>query len=204
MEEGYIKFSCHWDKQDFIKQEHISEINQWRKALWDIQLIGTYPNGIGYGNISERWQGNQFIISGTNTGKIENLTNHEYALVINYSIDLNSVGCKGMTIASSESLTHAAIYEASEKINSVIHIHHSLFWEYLLKSGLKSPAAISYGTPEMAYALKNIVSKRPNDVNLLIAMEGHQDGIIACGKNAEDAFLYLLQKFNSFMEIRKY
>ena len=45
-----------------------SELDAARTTLHDAGLIGVYPSGIGYGNISLRLAGNLFLISGSGTG----------------------------------------------------------------------------------------------------------------------------------------
>ena len=95
-------------------------------------LIGMYPDGIGFGNISIRCNENTFLISGTATGGIIDLDNSHYALVTDYNLTTNSLTCKGSINASSESLTHALIYESSPSTNAVIHIHNLALWKKLM------------------------------------------------------------------------
>ena len=44
------------------------ELDAARTTLHDAGLIGVYPSGIGYGNVSLRLAGNLFLISGSGTG----------------------------------------------------------------------------------------------------------------------------------------
>lgn len=46
-DEGYIKFSCTWIEEELSDQSIIDELNHWRQKLYNNQLIGAYPNGIG-------------------------------------------------------------------------------------------------------------------------------------------------------------
>ena len=53
-------------------------------------LIGAYPNGVGFGNVSVRIpRSRRFIISGTATGKIAFLTGAHYTLVTDFDIESN-------------------------------------------------------------------------------------------------------------------
>ena len=73
--EGYIKFEVHWSPAPAWKDEDVADLNEWRAAAYQHELIGVYPDGVGYGNISKRWEeGNQFLISGSATGHLPRLT----------------------------------------------------------------------------------------------------------------------------------
>lgn len=54
IDEGYIKYQCHWTKQKSVTPEEIAALNQWRNKLYQLGLIGQYDNGIGFGNLSRR------------------------------------------------------------------------------------------------------------------------------------------------------
>src|ERR1044072_2552305 len=112
-EEGAIKFKYNWIKDAPLDFELIKELNEWRDKLYHANLIGKNKEGIGYGNISVRYQ-NNFIITGSSTGKLSKLTAEHYTLVTQYDLDKNTLTAVGPVIASSESLTHAVIY-AHEK-----------------------------------------------------------------------------------------
>ena len=73
IDEGYIKFQCHWEKAT-ASQKDLSELIHWRNKLFQMGLIGHYPDiNVGFGNISQKMEGKQFIISGTQTGHIEHI-----------------------------------------------------------------------------------------------------------------------------------
>ena len=145
-EEGYTKFNSTWIPVELF--QNIEKLNEWREKFRSLELIGMH-DGIGYGNISIRkYEG--FIISGTKTGGIEKLTEQNYTKVINYDIDKNWLACVGKTDASSESLSHAAVYQSNKNANAVIHVHSLEMWERLInKIPTTSPEA-EYGTPEIA------------------------------------------------------
>ena len=91
--------------------------------MFNLGLIGAYPDGTGYGNISIRINYNSFIITGTGTGKLNELNNKHYTRVDSYNFNANSIHCSGPIKASAESLTHAMIYECSPETKAVIHVH---------------------------------------------------------------------------------
>jgi len=194
MDEGYIKFNCNWILSNDIPLDKVAELNMWREIMYDKGWIGLYPDGIGFGNISMRCNEKTFLISGTATGGLPTLTKSHYSLVTNYNLSTNTVTCMGPLKASSESLTHALIYECSAATNAVIHIHSLDLWNRLLHHAPTSSENISYGTPEMANEIKRLFAETALRKEKIIVMGGHQEGIISFGKDLEEAGNILLDK----------
>jgi len=190
-EDGVIKFNYKLDVSDRITAEMIEQINAARKQLYNACLIGVDRSGIGYGNISKRLSRNNekttFLISGTQTGEIHDLTEEHYTTVVDYDYDKFFVQAEGPIAPSSESLTHAALYDLSEKIEWVIHIHDLLLWEYLLESGFPAVDDATYGSQELAKAVQQLYSgKDPLEENIF-AMKGHVSGVVSFGDTVEKA-----------------
>jgi ribulose-5-phosphate 4-epimerase/fuculose-1-phosphate aldolase len=194
-DEGYIKFNCHWIKTDPIPSDRLCEINEWRDKLYHLGLIGVYDDGIGFGNISIRAENNTFIITGSGTGNLNQLSENHYVLVNDYDVAKNSLTCAGPIKASSESLSHAMVYECLPETNSVIHIHNTDMWEKLMDQIPTTDKNVTYGTPEMASEIKKIVEELGNKEKILV-MGGHEGGIITFGKNLDEAGGILLRYFN--------
>jgi len=190
-EEGYIKYHFDW-KRDFIalKKNELEEMNYWRAKLIAKSWIGVYDDGIGYGNISRRGLANEFYISGSATGGIPILSKDDYALVNEYDISKNYLKCSGQTAASSESLSHAALYENSESTKVIIHIHDLKLWKKYKNVLPTTSMQTSYGTPEMAYELQKIQSQIEFGSKVIV-MGGHEEGIIAYGDTFEYVFKLL-------------
>lgn len=186
-ETGSIKFHCNWIQSAPIDKNSISEINHWRKILFNHHLIGVYPNGIGYGNISIRRNEKEFLISGTSTGHLESLTNDHYSTVIDYNFAENTLTCKGPIKASAESLTHAAIYEMDPTAQAIIHIHNKPMWDKLLNKVPTTSANVEYGTPEMALEIKKLFNTTNLMDQKILVMAGHEEGVISFGKNLKEA-----------------
>ena len=163
--------------------------DRWRDKLYDLKLIGYYPqHKVGYGNISERYnQSKQFIISGTQTGNLTTLNTAHYSLVTYYDINKNALFYEGQIKASSESLTHAVVYDLSQQYNAVIHIHNRLLWEKLQGKVPMSNKNVPYGTPEMANEIFRLhYSSNLPDEKLLV-MGGHEEGLISFGESLDEA-----------------
>ena len=111
IDEGYIKFNCDWEKTIHLQYSQIEKLNVWRRKLHNVKLLGVYPDGIGFGNVSQRAERNIFYITGSKTGSYEKLDASHFSEVIDFDIEKNWVKCKGETIASSESMSHAIIYQ---------------------------------------------------------------------------------------------
>jgi ribulose-5-phosphate 4-epimerase/fuculose-1-phosphate aldolase len=85
-------------------------------------------------------------------------------------------------------MTHCAIYQANPLVQCVLHIHSRKLWHRLLDEGYEStPVEISYGTPEMALSLTNLVKANLKSSNLVV-MAGHEEGVIAYGEDILSAF----------------
>ncbi|MDZ7796945.1 MAG: class II aldolase/adducin family protein [Candidatus Marinimicrobia bacterium] len=71
----------------------------------------------------------QFLITGSATGHLYRLKSEHLALVGKADMENNAVVCRGLMIAYSESLSHAACYHGNAEIKAVIHVHSRLLWE---------------------------------------------------------------------------
>ena len=199
MTEGYIKFQCNWEQKEIlIPEEVFLRLEKERSKLYKLGLIGMYPNGIGYGNISVRLNGRAFIITGSATGQFDTLDHSQYSLVTEYNFESNSISCKGLTKASAESLTHAAVYEALPEVGAVVHVHCLGLWEKLLNNYPTTSGEIEYGTPEMALAVQSIAAEMGMSDENIIIMGGHREGILAFGQNLEEASTQIIEIYNRY------
>jgi hypothetical protein len=193
--EGSIKFDCHLTKEKIaIPSELFEQLNQWRYELWLKCLIGSYPDGIGYGNLSVRLpDSDQFYISGTSTGGIPELAELHYPLVERCDPALNTIWCRGMIKASAESMSHAAVYDANPDIGAVVHIHNRQLWDKYLDILPTTDKKVEYGTPEMAAEITRIMTLPAVWDKKVFVMGGHEEGIISFGKTVEEAALLILE-----------
>jgi ribulose-5-phosphate 4-epimerase/fuculose-1-phosphate aldolase len=199
--EGVIKFTLGHTQSDPLPMTELRQLEAWRKVCYLCGLIGQDPNryaGYGYGNISRRLPGEgespAFIISGSQTGHLPDLTPDHYALVIACNPAENHVLSRGPVKPSSESLTHGAVYAAHRAVGGVIHAHAPEIWRRADALGIPlTGTAALCGTPEMAAEIARLIAE--TDVRQLgiLAMGGHEDGLITFGGDLAEAGLTMVR-----------
>jgi L-ribulose-5-phosphate 4-epimerase len=191
----YVKFTCECATAEITSFGRLAELNAYRAKLLDLGLIGVDSNGVGFGNLSVRDDAtDNFYITGSATGGMPELTLAECAKVVAYDFDKNWVRYEGLATPSSESLTHAAIYESDAKAEAVIHCHDLALWEALLNQGPTTSKAAEYGTPELAYEIMRLFKHTDVQSRKILVMAGHEGGIITFGNNLEEAFCVLIRE----------
>ena len=196
IDEGYTKYECDWRQAPALPTDAVGELNAWRNRLHEKGLIGYYPeHGVGFGNVSVReGDSDRFIISGTQTGHIAQTGEEHYARVIGCDIAANRVVCEGPVQASSEALTHAAIYALDPNIRAVVHVHDADLWHELIDRVPTTSREIAYGTPEMAREFQRLCADTDFRAQGIAVMGGHEEGIVSFGKDinqAADRILHL-------------
>lgn len=192
--EGYLKFDCRQTVEDILMPPDLfATLNSCRKALWGKQLIGVYPDGIGYGNISVRIPGtSRFYISGTATGGIPDLNLSHYAQVERCDPATNTLWCRGRIKASAESMSHDAVYRDNPRIGAVVHVHSRRLWQQNLNLLPTTDPLAAYGTPEMATEIGRIMKLEETADKKVIVMGGHEEGILTFGITIEEAAQVIL------------
>ena len=197
IDEGVVKYSCEWVLGERVALESFQSLIQWRNHIHKLGLIGVYDNGIGFGNISIRIPHTlQFIISGSQTGHLAQLEPEHYTVVTDFDIQHNHLTCCGPIQASSESLTHAAIYSYQPDINAIIHVHHPQLWRDLLYQVPTTRKQVQYGTPEMAKEMFRLFDQENLSQQKILVMAGHEDGFLTFGKDLDEAGEILLNYSN--------
>jgi L-ribulose-5-phosphate 4-epimerase len=191
----YIKFICERATREISSFNGFAELNACRRKLLELRLIGVDSSGISFGNLSVRHGAtNNFYITGSTTGSLTALTPTDCARVVAYDFGRNWLRYEGRAIPSSESLTHAAIYESTATAAAVIHCHDSKLWAALLNQAPTTAKKAEYGTPEMAYEVIRLLNGSDVQGRKILIMAGHEGGIVAFGKNLEDAFAVLMRE----------
>ena len=188
MDEGVVKYRCDWEEADPVAAGNIADLMSWRERLHSWGLIGVYENGIGFGNVSVRLGNScQFVISGTQTAHLPALGPESYCTVTEFNLEQNFLGCRGPVQASSESLTHAALYLQREDVGGIIHVHNPKLWQQLLFKIPTTRKEIPYGTPQMALEMFRLFEEENLAERKILAMAGHEDGIICFGSTLDEA-----------------
>lgn len=213
-EEGVIKFELQYAASDPVPGASIAELNNWRRILRQLDLIGQDPDrygGCGYGNISQRIGRvdappgqRRFVISGTQTGGLNELTVEHYSIVNAYDPAANRVEAEGPIMPSSESLTHGVVYDLNTLIQAVLHVHSPDIWQQA--AGLQIPVtdlAVEYGTPAMAGEVRRLYRECAAAHSGIFSMGGHEDGIVSFGVSAGEAGSILLRTLAAAIAARR-
>ena len=192
-ETGSVKFKCQQVTMEISRFAGFAELNRYRRKLLDLGMIGVDASGVGFGNLSIRnGATSRFYITGSATGRISELKPADYAKVVAYDFARNWLQCEGSTVASSESLTHAAVYESDPSARAVIHCHDIKLWGALLDKAPTTPKRVEYGTPEMAYAVRRLFDITDLKRRKILVMMAHNGGLVTFGRDLQEAFGILM------------
>lgn len=197
-DEGIIKFQLRFTAAHPLPFDDLREVNAWRRVLYLTQLIGRQPDrygGFGYGNISQRLgpfdapvHQRRFVISGTQTGGLAHLTEEHYAIVLECYPERNLIVAEGPIRPSSESMTHATLYALDDDLRCVIHAHAPHIWRGAQALDIPmTDEGVPYGSPEMAEEVRRLFQETSVRDRLILAMGGHQDGVVSFGHTVEEA-----------------
>lgn len=200
IDEGVIKFHAAHRRETLDPRRYgelACRLIAWREILAKTGLVGKDPElygGFDYGNVSARVgppglprRRRAFLVSGTGTSGKRCVTLADFCVVERYDERLNRVESRGTTLPSSESMTHGAIYDLGPHIRFVFHTHSAVIWRRA--RALRLPATepdVPYGTPEMARAVTRLYRSTALAETQIFAMAGHEDGIVAFGRSAEE------------------
>ena len=189
IDEGVIKFRCTWIEQPPLPAWRIEGLDAWRQRLYDAGLVGYDADAqVGYGNLSMRDpESRAILVTGTQTGHLATLGSEHYTLLTDYDIEGNHVTCKGPIQASSESMTHLALYELGEVCNAVVHVHDERAWRALMDRVPTTAPEVAYGTPEMARELQRLYREDKLARVRVAVMHGHEGGLISFGEDLDAA-----------------
>ena len=176
------KFKVIFNSNDTPSDKRLEELKKWCRIFHEKDLAPPYCGG-SYGNLSFRKEPRKtpFIITGTNIGLKDNLSDDKFAEVTGIDIENMTVYATGKISPSSESLLHFAIYEARHEINAVFHGHsNELLERYKDLNIASTEKEEDYGSKDLVRRVLNILGD-----NNIIIMKGH--GFISLGKTMEEA-----------------
>jgi len=188
-ETGSVKFTCQQVPIEISRFAGFAELNRYRRKLLALGMIGVDASGVGFGNLSIRnGATSRFYITGSATAGISELMPTDCAKVVAYDFARNWLRCEGSTVASSESLTHAAVYESDPTARAVIHCHDMKLWAALLEKAPTTPKRVEYGTSEMAHAVRRLFEATDVEKRKIFVMAAHDGGLVTFGRDLQEAF----------------
>ena len=188
-ETGSVKFTCQQVPIEISRFAGFAELNRYRRKLLALGMIGVDASGVGFGNLSIRnGATSRFYITGSATAGISELIPTDCAKVVAYDFARNWLQCEGSTVASSESLTHAAVYESDPTARAVIHCHDMKLWAALLEKAPTTPKRVEYGTSEMAHAVGRLFEASDVEKRKIFVMAAHDGGLVTFGRDLQEAF----------------
>jgi ribulose-5-phosphate 4-epimerase/fuculose-1-phosphate aldolase len=210
--EGVIKYQLDYAVAPALAHEHLAELNAWRRILYLLNLVGQDPgryDGFAYGNVSCRLaagvssdRDTSFLITGTQTNHLPQLGPEHYAVVERCDPDQNRIVAKGPVKPSSETLTHGTLYQLDSGIQYVMHVHSPEIWQSAARLNIPETGKdVVYGTPEMAQEIKRLFDQPQTSEKKIMAMAGHQDGIVAFGSTASQAGGTLINYLASALQL---
>lgn len=196
--EGVIKFATTHQSGPLPRAaaELVGLLAGWRRILFDLELLGRDGEryqGAAFGNLSARlgpFPGERgarpFAITGTQTSGRRDLTAEDFCVVSAADVRRNHVTSHGPARPSSESMTHATVYDAAPTIRAVFHVHAPAIFRARL--GLPETApGVDYGTPAMAQEVARLWRSSSLPEGRVFIMRGHEDGVVSFGKNVDEA-----------------
>lgn len=202
--EGVIQFAyglTPWSDEQRPTTPEVASLLAWRKVIHQLGLIGARADrydGYGYGNLSVRIA-DGFLISASQTSGSHEVTTDDFVSISSWQFERFWVEAMGSQPPSSETLTHAMIYEGDPSVCCVLHAHNPEIWQRLGRLPSTS-AETPYGSPAMANEVKALMSDKA-ERPLVFTTRGHEDGVFVCGPNLETTAQTLINTYAQALEI---
>lgn len=191
--EGTIRFAYGLEPPDgaIADTATLHALRGWRAVFKRLGLLGQDPErygGLGFGNLSsrDRARSGAFLVTASQTAAAPELTDDDLVHVTHSDPARFWVDAKGHQPPSSETLTHAMIYQADPAIGWVFHAHSPDIWQRAGELSLPAtPADVAYGSAAMAAAVAEVLAGHHVRPITFVTL-GHQDGVFACGAGVEE------------------
>ncbi|WP_369602585.1 class II aldolase/adducin family protein [Hahella sp. SMD15-11] len=194
--EGVIRFEavCLGERMPGGCEVSLREASLVRGQMLALGWMGQDPRrygGDGFGNISIRHgQTEGFFITASQIGAVPVLESEHWCHVVAVRPEANRVQYSGLRPPSSETLTHAAVYEAVPSARCVVHVHAPEVWSVRARLGYPiTDPGVAYGTPDM---FREVLRLAPAAESSVLILGGHEDGVLAWGETADEALTRLL------------
>lgn len=189
--EAVIRFACEHVRAPACEERDILELNEWRRKLRALRLVGRDParyGGLGYGNLSRKLAGGELLITGSQTGHLQELTPAHFVRILDFDPDRNWIRSRGLVAPSSETLTHLAIYRSAAEAGFVFHAHCPEVWQARAELGLPmTDPKFECGTIELYHAVVELLHDPAVCRRRILVMGGHRDGVMSWGETADQA-----------------
>jgi len=200
-DEGVIKFEVAHTREALDARRYrdlAAELSGWRRVMAMTGVVGQENaryGGAGFGNVSARVGApssplgrRAMLVSCTQTGGQEEVRLDDFCIVERYDIVENRVDSRGLCQPSSEAMTHGAIYDLGPHIRAVLHGHAPLLWRRARELRIPCTApGVRYGTQAMAREMARLYRTSALPEQQILAMTGHEDGVIAFGRSVDEA-----------------
>jgi len=170
----------------------LQALRGWRSVLRRLELLGQTAEryaGLGFGNLSARDPADpeRFIVTASQTSGAPELEDGDLVRVLHSNLERFWVDALGHQPPSSETLTHAMIYQADPDIAWVFHGHSPDIWQRADELDLPATGTdVPYGSPEMVRAVAALLQRHRERPCVFVTL-GHRDGVFACGSSADAA-----------------
>ena len=212
MKEGEIQYRLDHRTQPLFTEAAGLTLLELRNRIYQMGYIGPGADGVYAGNLSIRLnpddklsgsssltagQANRpgvcFLITGNGSGRERQLSYRGLARIDSYDPESFALRSSGEVHPSSESLTHAVLYELSVEIGLIIHLHSLEMWQWMLDSGYPTTYA-PYGSAALVSEIKALYRGFESEQlfhNNAFVMEGHREGVFLFERNSGAAMTAL-------------
>lgn len=202
--EGVIRFSAdhRWEPLPESLAPLVAELAHWQVELRRLGVVGRDPDrygGYAFGNLSACLEAGaapgsrSFLITGSQTmqpgDEDQAASLDRWTVVERWDAAANRVESRGPVAPSSESLSHGALYDLDlpTPLGAVFHAHAPDLWHRAAALNLPTTAPTAEcGTPALAQEIARL-GREGHLTRGLLAMGGHEDGILAFGPTPREA-----------------
>ncbi|MBN2250619.1 MAG: class II aldolase/adducin family protein [Candidatus Altiarchaeota archaeon] len=156
------------------------ELKKWCTEYYNSGFTPEYEGGSA-GNLSYRYKGNQFMITGSGITTKSRILDNSIALVDSCNLEKEIVYYHGARKPSSETMLHYVVYMNRPEINAVFHGHSEKILAKADELGLvQTTKEEKEGTKELANAVLEVLGQEN-----FIVLKNH--GFVSIGKTMQEA-----------------
>jgi ribulose-5-phosphate 4-epimerase/fuculose-1-phosphate aldolase len=179
---GGVKFRTEFLSADVPADTRLAELKSWCAGFHKQNFAPPYGD-FSQGNLSFRIRTGEkaFIISGSQVGWKDSLTDDRFVTVHDCDMEKGIVFASGTRDPSSESMLHFAIYRARNDVQAVFHGHSREILMCVNKLNLpETREKASYGSIELVRSVMEILG----DANFVLI---RKHGFVSLGATMQEA-----------------